>query len=243
MSAVSTEIVPFATMQRMATAVAKSRMFGVENEDQALALMALAQAEGIHPMTAVRDYHIIKGKPSLKAETMLARFLAAGGTVEWHELTKDKAEASFAYKSKPLRLSWTMEDAKNAGLASKDVWKAFPRAMLRSRLISEGVRTVCPGIVQGVYTPEEAEHIAAEDMAPINVSAAVDSFERPGLPQEQTEALLRLIGEATSDKDLKTAYQEAHRVALEARDELRIGSFALAYDARKGELAAPAATP
>jgi hypothetical protein len=39
--------------------------------------------------------------------------------------------------------------------------------MLRSRLISEGVRTVYPSIVQGVYTPEEIEAIPPEIPATI----------------------------------------------------------------------------
>jgi hypothetical protein len=47
--------------------------------------------------------------------------------------------------------------AKKIGLASKDNWKNYARAMLRARCVSEGVRTVYPGCVVGVYTPEEVE--------------------------------------------------------------------------------------
>jgi len=48
-----------------------------------------------------------------------------------------------------------MARAKSAGFAGKDNWRKFPRAMLRSRVVSEGIRTVFPGVVVGVYTPEE----------------------------------------------------------------------------------------
>ena len=66
----------------MAEAAAKSGLFGMKTPEQALALMMLCQAEGIHPMKAVAEYHIIQGRPALKADAMLARFLRAGGTVK-----------------------------------------------------------------------------------------------------------------------------------------------------------------
>ena len=45
MNAVSTEVVPFQQMERMAIAVAKSGMFGARTPEQAMALMLMAQAE------------------------------------------------------------------------------------------------------------------------------------------------------------------------------------------------------
>ncbi|MBK8271408.1 MAG: recombinase RecT, partial [Planctomycetes bacterium] len=54
-----------------------------------------------------------------------------------------------------VTVAWTLETAKEAELAGKDMWKKFPRAMLRARVISEGIRTVFPGVLAGMYTPEE----------------------------------------------------------------------------------------
>src|ERR1044071_4624273 len=76
-------VVTFQDMEKMATVIAKSGLFGMKTPDQALALMVIAQAEGLHPGIVARDYHIIQGRPTLKADTMLARFQASGGTVEW----------------------------------------------------------------------------------------------------------------------------------------------------------------
>jgi len=47
-------------------------------------------------------------------------------------------------------------------LADKDNWKAYPRAMMRARVVSEGIRTVFPGVVLGVYTPEEVQDIPTQ---------------------------------------------------------------------------------
>ena len=75
--------VTFEQMERMASAVAKSGLFGVKTADQALALMLVAQAEGRSPAVAAQEYHIIQGRPALKADTLLARYQQAGGTVKF----------------------------------------------------------------------------------------------------------------------------------------------------------------
>jgi hypothetical protein len=59
-----------------------------------------------------------------------------------------------------------MEDARSAGLSGKDVWKAYPASMMRARVVSMGIRMICPGIVAGLYTPEEVA-----DMRTIEVEA------------------------------------------------------------------------
>lgn len=51
----------FADVERLAGFIVRSRMFGVQTPEQAVALMMLCQADGLHPMQAVRRYHIIQG--------------------------------------------------------------------------------------------------------------------------------------------------------------------------------------
>lgn len=154
-------------MQQMAQAVAASGLFGMKKADEALALMLIAQAEGSHPAIAVRDYHIIQGKPSLKADAMLARFQSAGGRVEWKEMSDTCVSATFSHPAGgSVTIDWDMARAKAAGIGGKDMWKKFPRQMLRARVISEGIRTVFPGVVVGSYTPEEIQDFDANQKSP-----------------------------------------------------------------------------
>ena len=151
-------IVPYSDIEKMATAVAASKLFGVKNPQEAIALMLVAQAEGMHPATAARDYHVIQGRPALKADAMLARFQQAGGKVEWKDYTDEKVTGVFSHpQGGTLELTWTMQQAKSIGIANKDNWRNYPRAMLRARCISEGIRSVYPGCVVGTYTPDEVE--------------------------------------------------------------------------------------
>lgn len=241
----SVAIVPFVEMERMAVTVAKSNLFGMKTPEQALALMCLAQAEGVHPMIAVRDYHIIDGKPTLKADTMLARFQESGGIVEWHCMTDEKCEGSFTHPQapKPIRLDWTIERATRAGLMNRGSWKGYPRAMLRARLIAEGVRATYPAVIAGKYAPEELvdgqiadTHPAAANEDTFTVTAASDNTFTPGLPMEIAEGHMSSIASASTSELLRRVYAEAYTAARDVADELRMRSFKNAYEARKSEL-------
>lgn len=154
-------LIPFDQTKLMAEAIAKSKLFGIQTAEQALALGLLCQAEGRHPAEAARDYHIIGGKPSLKSEAMLARFQQAGGRVEWHEYTHEAVSGTFTHpQGGSLKVSWTIKDAERAGLTSNPTWRKFPRQMLKARCISEAVRGIFPGVLSGLYAPEEVQEFA-----------------------------------------------------------------------------------
>ncbi|MEL7453813.1 MAG: hypothetical protein AAGJ50_10635 [Pseudomonadota bacterium] len=154
---------------KMATAIAASGLFGCKNADQAFSLMLLADAEGLHPAIAARDYHIIEGRPSLRSDAMLARFQANGGRVKWIERSNQSVTAEFSHEAGgACEVTWTIEMAANVtrwsrkenkyvSLVENDNWKNYPRQMLTARVISEGVRTVFPGVVAGLYSPEEVQ--------------------------------------------------------------------------------------
>lgn len=149
-------------MERMARAFAASKLFGVQNLEQGLALCLVAQSEGRHPASAAQDYHIIQGRPAKKADAMLRDFLAGGGKVEWHALTDAKADATFSHPAGgSARIDWTLERAKKAQLTTP-MWSKYPRQMLRSRVVSEGVRTVYPMATSGMYVPEEVQDFTPE---------------------------------------------------------------------------------
>jgi hypothetical protein len=153
----------FSDMERLAEHVAKSNLFGMKTKEQALVLMMVSHAEGRHPVLAARDYDVIQGRPAKKSEAMLRDFLQAGGRVEWHALSDDIADATFTHpQGGSARISWNMDRANKAGMAGKDNWKKFPRQMLRSRTVSEGVRTVFPLATSGLYVPEEVADFAGQ---------------------------------------------------------------------------------
>lgn len=189
-------------MQQMAEAIAGSGLFGIKTPQQALALGLLCQAEGRHPAEAARDYHVIQGRPTLKADTMLARFQSAGGRVEWPIYTDRKVVGVFSHPSGgTLTLDWDWERAKSAGLATRDTWKQYPRQMLRARVISEAIRTILPGVLSGCYLPDELP----ESPLPLTARVTVEPTLSLPLGFDIVAAIAKLNVSKTID-DLRNAW-------------------------------------
>lgn len=162
-------------MQIMAESIARCGLFGMKTPDQALALMLVAQAEGMHPATITQDYDIIQGKACRKSHSVMARFQQTGGKVEWHDLTDRLADATFSHPAGGiLRMQWTWQQAEIAKLSGKDNWKNYPRAMLRSRLIAEAIRAVYPAALGGMLLAEEAQDLPDDSASLPRSGRAID---------------------------------------------------------------------
>jgi hypothetical protein len=151
--------------------LAESRMLKLKNPQQGSAVVLAAICEGITPFQLMKEYHIMDdGGMSMKADVMLAKFNSAGGKHTWMKTGDDGEEAV-------LRLTWngqsidsvyTIEDAKRANLIRKGGnWEKNPGEMLRARATSKGVRMVMPGIVAGIYCPED---FPEQDDRPVTVT-------------------------------------------------------------------------
>jgi hypothetical protein len=208
-------------MQQMAEVAAGSKMFGFKNPQEAMAIMLLCQAENLHPAVAMRDFHVIQGRPALKADAMLARFQQAGGKVEWKEYTDAKVTGLFSHpQGGSLEVSWTLQQAKSIGIANKDNWKNYPRAMLRARVVSEGIRSVYPGCVVGVYTPEEVQ-----DFTPPVPQATVKDMGIAERVEDVLPAEIPSIQEASGAFKLYVPNSEEPHAAFTSKEDW-VGAYA-----------------
>jgi hypothetical protein len=223
--------------------------------DQVVALMLMAEAEGRHVASAMQDYSVIQGKPSLKAEAMLARFQQAGGKVKWTCLTDERVAAIFSHaQCEPVEIDWDMDRAKRAQLTNP-MWKKYPRQMLRARVISEGVRTAYPGALGGMYAPEEVidfeptrtpqptparGQLAAPEQAetprepPIS---ELDGEEMDQTTQQEWPVMLEEMEAYSTREDLKAWWTTADKKALKQRKpHMMKAFFRFAYTPRWEEL-------
>jgi hypothetical protein len=154
------QLVPVTDIEKMAIAISKSNLFGIKSQEQAFALMLIAQSEGRHPVSVAMDYDIIQGKPALRAQAALKRFQEAGGTIEYIERSNEKVIIKFSHpKGGNLTVEWNLSRAKAMGLIAKDNWIKQPMIMMQWRCIAEGVRACFPACLGGSLLVEEAEDI------------------------------------------------------------------------------------
>jgi hypothetical protein len=123
-----------------------------------LACILTGHELGIGPMQSLAHIHIIEGKATQSAELMRALILKAGHRFAVRKKSNDEVIVWGRRHDTgdDLEITWSMDDAKRAGVAGKDVWKNYPRAMLMARATSELARDLFADVLGGVsYTPDE----------------------------------------------------------------------------------------
>jgi hypothetical protein len=148
-------------------------------------------------MTSLRQFHVIEGTASLKPESMLGLVRQAGHSVTV-ELDPGIAVARgtrFDTGDEHVA-TFTMEDAKAAGLADKKNWKQYRDAMLTWRAVTKLCRVLFPDVVLGAgYTPEE---VGSDD--PMVKITAIEAEVVPSL--SIIEAKTALLKACDGDKQI-----------------------------------------
>jgi len=150
-----------------------SRMFAAYGTPQAVLATVMAGRElGIPAMGALRAFHIIEGKQSMAAATMVAIVLKSGLAEYFTPVTISDTEVTYTTHRKgapnPITLTHTFEMAKKAWPKKANDWeKAFeasgwgrnPTDMLVARCTARLARMIYPDLLAGLYTPEELQEI------------------------------------------------------------------------------------
>lgn len=219
------------TLEKMADYVVKGRLFAnITTKENAMTLFMLCQAEGLHPMEACKQYDIIQGKPTLKADAMLARFQSRGGKWKWTETSDTRAAALV----NDMEIDFTFQEAAALGLTGKDNYKKQPATMLRKRLIGKAIRMVDPGAVLGLYNESEILDITdktttvtegtngkAQDLRrPTTVETTAKREPEPAQEQKKPEAVDKLTPAQKKLFDLLKTYCQGEGDQVEMLKQL-----------------------
>jgi hypothetical protein len=142
---------------------------------------------GLSPAQSLRGIYVVKGKPVLAADTMVAVVRRSGLCESWRTVESTPERCTITTRRKgethDAERTWTIADAKRAGLLTNGTWGAYPAAMLRHRCASDLAREVYPDVILGMYDPEEMESVpvAAPQAIPTLASIGIE-VQRPTLP-------------------------------------------------------------
>ncbi|WP_103348971.1 recombinase RecT [Amycolatopsis sp. CA-128772] len=131
------------------------------------AAMLYGRELGMGPLRSLRSVVMIEGTPTLKAEHMRAMVLAAGHSIEWRENTRARCILAGRRRGEksPTVVEWTLQDARDMGLARRPNWARMPRQMLAARATGELCRMIFADVIGGAYTEEEVTD-GAPDVEP-----------------------------------------------------------------------------
>jgi len=134
---------------------------GLRNNPAAIAAAILYGDEvGLGPMQSLAKIAVINGRPTLAAEAQRALIHAAGHEfwVEEANTTRCTVAGRRRDSEQTQRVTWTLDDAKRAGIAGKDPWRKYPRQMLVARATAQLAREAFADAIGGLAATEEVEH-------------------------------------------------------------------------------------
>ena len=212
--------VPAMTLEdvwKMAVHVSASRLFGATTPEQAFTLMMISQAEGIHPIQAMRRFHIMtiggKTMPSMRSDAVQGEMIAHGWSIKPVRRDAKEARALFAHPTRQpegFEMGVTIEQYRH--LAGKDVWKNHPDDMLWARLVTKACRTLDPGLIVGIYSPEELSDMDAYASPAVQIAqqqhAALEAVRTADVPVIGCDDLPL---DAPYSQVIKTAVEETNR--------------------------------
>lgn len=171
----------------------------MRNKPATVAACILYGAEiGIGPMQALAKVDMVKGRPAPRAELARALALGAGHQVWVDESTNTRVTVTGKRRNSEhvMSVTWTMDDAKRAGLAGGNYAK-YPRQMLLARASAELVRQMCPDVLGGITMfAEEADDPANNEPAatpaaePVKATTRRRATSTPGEPAALPAATL-----------------------------------------------------
>ncbi len=144
---------------QLGKAMASSGFFkDATRASQAIVKILAGREMGIGPSAAMAGIYIIDGKTVLSAG-LIASAIKRSPRYDFRvtELTPTTCTLTFFEDGLSVGVStFTLDDARDAGLVGRAVWKSYPRNMLFARALTNGARWYCAGVFGGaVYEAEE----------------------------------------------------------------------------------------
>lgn len=153
---------------------------GVKTAAQLMIILTAGAELGFGPTWALRNVASFNGQAMVHSDGPISLVMRSG-LMEWQRsghtgpVGRDDHAAWFEVKRKgveePVRRSFSVAEAKQAGLWGKDIWKAYPARMLLMRARAYALRDLFADVLGGIGILEE--HLgASEPVAEATVGSA-----------------------------------------------------------------------
>lgn len=156
----------------------------LNTKEKVAVIMMKAKELNMPALEAISHLYVVNQKVAIDSTGMLALILRSGQakkvqfggdtTSAWCLMSRKDGVIEYKY-------TFTIEDAKRAGLTVKEAWQKYQKELLLARAISGCARKVFPDIIGGLYTVEELGGEEVPEL-PIEVPeiAGVESVEATG---------------------------------------------------------------
>jgi len=141
------------------------------NADASAAAILAGMELGMMPGQALRSFDVVEGAAGLTSHAMRALITSAGHHIELRERSAERVTLAGRRRGETTwtEITWTIQDAQRAGLAAKQVWRAYPASMLLARCTTTLAKVKFPDVIAGIPCVEELA-----DLGPVDITAQVE---------------------------------------------------------------------
>ncbi len=200
---------------QLAGILVKSKLLpdSVTTPEAAFAIIATGRELGLTAMQSLRSIHVVKGRTILSADLVAALVKSRRDVCSYFQLVESTTERA-TYETqrvgepKPTTMSFTMDDAKRAGVTANGTWQKYPQAMLRARCITGLARAVYPDLAMGIYDPDEFEEAPP---VPVRHEVVRPSTNKEADGEGLFATLCQMVDEAETGSALNVVAKDAQR--------------------------------
>lgn len=153
---------------------------------------------GIPVVQGLQYICVINGKPCIYGDGMLAIVMGSGKLADIKEEIVGEGDGRVAKctvwrrgKETPVIGTYSMAEARQATLLTKDSWRKFPARMLKMRARAYALRDAFPDVIAGIGAAEEQDDVIESTAVEVN---------RPEQTAEEPRKMPRRKKAATADE-------------------------------------------
>ena len=182
-----------------------------------------AERHDVSVMDAIHGVSWVQGRPVVDSTLQRALASNAGYSVRVTQANAQSATVKVYGNGGELvgEATYTIDEAKQAGLAGKDNWKKHPTDMMVARATTRAIKWFCPeALIGGAITADELDDVVSDvvtDLAPVQSRPAVEHV-KLDVVDEPTDDVVD--AEIVSDDDGK-ASTEARNMAKAALSDVK----------------------
>lgn len=191
-------------MEKMAQTFIKSKALpsGIDSAEKLIVIFQAGRDFGLSATEAINGFYFVNGKLTIWGPVALSQVTKSGFKVEWKECDEKSATVKISREDRgDITETFTIEDATKAGLNNKDIWKKYPKNMLKWKAFGNAVKFFCPEALHGFYLKEEMEGVEEEQGS--NFTGEVNVV----VEDQDFQDSMKIISEANDETTLKLAKQ------------------------------------
>ena len=219
-------------MLTLAEIVMKSDLaLGHRTKESVVIALQLGAELGFTPMQSLRTIAVIQGRPVPSADGCVAAVTASGQCDYFREVETTDTHSTWETlrrgDAQPRRFTFTLDDARRAGLTHREHWQAYPKRMLAARAKKYLAQDTYPDVIGGLLSAEEALDLtAAPNPTGDGGATAADAPPAVRITAEQVAVLQGLIAEGGLDAEACLAWLRGRLPELHALTDLPAAEYA-----------------